>query len=95
MSHGCTEDARQIDNWNPAARAHSDLSLPGHTNGHEDQRPPDSGEMNTALAPTTIYGDPHTYEEVMLSPQKKKWEAAIMAIYKVTLRNGIVEPVHV
>jgi hypothetical protein len=32
--------------------------------------------MNTALASTTINGDPRNYKEAMLSPQKKKWEAA-------------------
>jgi len=37
MSHGLTEDARSVDDGNPAARANPDLSLTGHTNnGHKD-----------------------------------------------------------
>ena len=47
MSHGRTKEARPIDDGNPAARANPDLSLTGHTNnGHEDQRPPDTGEKD-------------------------------------------------
>jgi len=37
MSHGRTEEARPIDDRNPAARANPNLLLTGHTNnGHED-----------------------------------------------------------
>jgi len=46
MSHGRTEDARRIDNHNPAAWPNSELSLTGHTNGHQDPRPPDTGEID-------------------------------------------------
>jgi len=47
MSHGRTEDDRSLDDGNPAARANPDLSLTGHTNnGHEDRRPPDTGEKD-------------------------------------------------
>jgi len=46
MSHGCTEAARPTDDGNPAGRANLDLSLTGHTNGHEDRRPPDTGEID-------------------------------------------------
>jgi len=45
MAHGRTENARSLDDANPAARANPDLSLTGHTNtGHEDRRPPGTGE---------------------------------------------------
>jgi len=46
MSHGRTKEARQTDDGNPTARANPDLLLTGHTNGHEDRRPPDTGEMD-------------------------------------------------
>jgi len=48
--------------------------------------------MNTALASTTINGDPRTYKEAMLSPQKKKWEAAIMDEYNSIIRNETFSP---
>jgi len=179
MSHGRTEDARRIDDGNPAARANPDLSLTGHTNWHEDRRPPDTGDIdghhiytapdedadkytegesghcptleshtqvprdeviinrntrrqlrrvaaatkkatkkakkapvptdrvtrsagrarvnitkliNTALASTTINDDPRTYKEAMISPQKKKWEAAIMDEYNSIIRNKTFSP---
>jgi hypothetical protein len=48
--------------------------------------------MNTALASNTINGDPRTYKEAMLSPQKKKWEAAIMDEYNSIIRNETFLP---
>jgi len=47
MSHGRTQDARSLDDRNPAARANSDHSKTGHkNNGHEHRRPPDTGERD-------------------------------------------------
>jgi hypothetical protein len=46
MSHGGTEDARPINDGNPAARTNPDLLLTGHTTGHDDRRPPDTGEID-------------------------------------------------
>jgi len=46
MSHGCTEDARGINDANPAATENPDLSLTVHTNRHEDRRPLDTGEID-------------------------------------------------
>jgi len=48
--------------------------------------------MNTALASTIINYDPCTYQEAMLSPQKKKWEAAIMDEYNTIIRNETCSP---
>jgi len=169
MSHGRTDDARPT---NPAAAGtHPELSLTEHTNGQEDRRPPDTGQidghhiyihiapdqdadkytegqsghcptikshtqvprdevitnrsirrqlkrsakkapvptdsvtrsagrarvnitelMNTALASTTINGDPRNFKEAMLSPQNKKWEAAIMDEYNSIIRNETFSP---
>jgi hypothetical protein len=47
MSHGRTDEARPIDDRYPAARANPNRSLTGHTNnGHEDRRPPDTGDRD-------------------------------------------------
>jgi hypothetical protein len=46
MTHGRTKAACPIDDGNPAARANPDLALPGHTNGHEDRRLPDPGQID-------------------------------------------------
>jgi hypothetical protein len=64
MSHGGTEDARPIHDGNPGARANPDLLLTGHTTGHDDRRPPDTGEIDghqiyTHIAPDED-ADKHT-----------------------------------
>jgi len=48
--------------------------------------------MNTALASTTINDNPCTSKEEMLSPNKKKWEAAIMDEYNSIVLNGTFSP---
>jgi hypothetical protein len=48
--------------------------------------------MNTALTLTTINDDLRTYKAAMLSPQKKKWEAAIMHEYNSIIRNETFSP---
>jgi hypothetical protein len=48
--------------------------------------------MNSALALTTIIDDPCTFKEVMLSPQKKKSEAAIMGEFNSIIQNETFSP---
>jgi hypothetical protein len=43
--------------------------------------------IHNALASTTIDGDPRSYEEVMLSPLKQQWQAAIMEQSNSMIQN--------
>jgi hypothetical protein len=43
---------------------------------------------------TTIDGDPRSYEEAMLSPLKKQWQAAIMEESNSIIRNETFSPVN-
>jgi hypothetical protein len=43
--------------------------------------------LNTVIGSTTMYSDPCTSKEALLSPQGKKWEAAIMDEYNSIVQN--------
>jgi len=65
-SHGHTEEAHPIDDGNPTARANPNRSSTSHTHtGHDDRRPPDTGQTDghhiyTYIAPDE---DPDKYTE--------------------------------
>jgi hypothetical protein len=50
--------------------------------------------IHNALASTTIDGDPRSYEEAMLSPLKKQWQAAIMEESNSIIQNETFSPVN-
>jgi hypothetical protein len=41
----------------------------------------------TVIGSTAMYSDPRTYKEALLSPQEKKWKAAIMDEYNSIIQN--------
>jgi len=54
----------------------------------------DSELIHNALALTTIDGDPRSYEEAMLSPLKKQWQAAIMEESNSIIQDKTFSPVN-
>jgi len=50
--------------------------------------------IHNALASTTIDGDPRSYMEAMLSPLKKRWQAAIIEESNSIIRNETFSPVN-